>query len=144
MGHHCWPLSLAYKFWLTFRMSHLCICKSNILRRFRSVKYCNFTEFLGAESLWKHTVSAEFLAHFPKLYENCVLSQKFHTRKLGEVTAMFWFNFKGDSNAAQNMKFLINNLFSKCDQIQRLVTFTKEIINAKLHFFNSVMFNHVP
>ena len=36
------------------------------------------------------------------------------------------------------MKFCIKDFFSKCDQIHRklqvLVTFTEEILNAKLHF----------
>ena len=40
---------------------------------------------------------------------------------------------------AQKMKFLINDFFSKCDQIRTdLVTFTEEIINEKLHFLCSV------
>ena len=36
------------------------------------------------------------------------------------------------------MQFCIKDFFSKCDQIRRklqvLVTFTEEILNAKLHF----------
>ena len=36
---------------------------------------------------------------------------------------------------AQKMKFSIMGFFSKCDQIRRkLVTFTEEIFNGKLHF----------
>ena len=40
---------------------------------------------------------------------------------------------------AQKMKFSIEDFFSKCDQICNfpadLVTFTEEIVNGKLHFF---------
>ena len=38
------------------------------------------------------------------------------------------------------MKFSIKDLFSKCEQIRRkdLFTFTKEILNGKLHFLCSV------
>ena len=39
----------------------------------------------------------------------------------------------------QKKKFSIKDFFGKCDQIRRnsadLVTFTKEILNGKLHFF---------
>ena len=38
---------------------------------------------------------------------------------------------------AQKMKFSIKDFFSKCDQIRRLVTFTEEILNGKLHFLCS-------
>ena len=37
---------------------------------------------------------------------------------------------------AQKMKFFIKGFFSKCEQI-RSFTFTKEILNVKLHFFCS-------
>ena len=41
------------------------------------------------------------------------------------------------------MKFSIKDFFSKCDQIRSLladlVTFTKEILNGKLHLLLSVM-----
>ena len=39
------------------------------------------------------------------------------------------------------MKFSIKNFFSKCDQIKfpaNLVTFTKDILNEKLHFLCNV------
>ena len=42
------------------------------------------------------------------------------------------------SRTAQKIKFCIKHFFSKCDQIRRkldLVTFTEEMLNAKLHFF---------
>ena len=39
---------------------------------------------------------------------------------------------------AQKIKFSIKGFFSKCDQIRRkLVTFTEEIFNGKLHFLCS-------
>ena len=38
---------------------------------------------------------------------------------------------------AQKMKFSIKGLFSKCDQIVDLVTFTEEILDGKLHFLCS-------
>ena len=48
---------------------------------------------------------------------------------------------------AQKMKFSSKEFFSKCDQIHRklqeaLVTFTEEILNAKLHFLCGV-FNKI-
>ena len=43
------------------------------------------------------------------------------------------------SDTAQKMKVLINDFFSKCDQIADLVTFTEEILNGKLNFLYSVM-----
>ena len=40
----------------------------------------------------------------------------------------------------QKMKISIKDFFSKCDQIRRkLVTFTGEILNGKLHFLCSDM-----
>ena len=39
----------------------------------------------------------------------------------------------------KKMKFSIKDFFSKCDQISDLVTFTEEILNGKLHFWNSVV-----
>ena len=47
---------------------------------------------------------------------------------------------------AQKMKFSIKDFSGKCDQIRSffadLVTFTEEILNGKLHFLNSVSFDH--
>ena len=39
----------------------------------------------------------------------------------------------------KKMKFSINDFFSKCDQIRmkRMITFTEEIFNGKLHFLCS-------
>ena len=37
----------------------------------------------------KGIISAEFLKNCPKLCGNCVFSQNFHTRKLGEITAYY-------------------------------------------------------
>ena len=39
---------------------------------------------------------------------------------------------------AQKMKFSIKDVFSKCDLIPNLVTFTEEILSGKLHFLCSV------
>ena len=44
------------------------------------------------------------------------------------------------TSTAQKMKFSIKDFFSKCHQIRsfpRLVTFTEEILNRKLHFLCS-------
>ena len=38
---------------------------------------------------------------------------------------------------AQKIKFSIKDLFSKCGQIRRLVTFTEEILKGKLDFLCS-------
>ena len=43
-------------------------------------------------------------------------------------------------DTAQKMKFLITDFLSKCDQI-RMVTFTEEIRNGKLHFLCSERFS---
>ena len=48
--------------------------------------------------------------------------------------------FTWQTRTAQKMKFSIKDFLSKCDQIRRkldLVTFTKEILNGKLHFLCS-------
>ena len=39
---------------------------------------------------------------------------------------------------AQKMKFSIKYVFSKCDQIANLITFTEEMLNKKLYFLCSV------
>ena len=39
---------------------------------------------------------------------------------------------------AQEMKFSVKVVFSKCEQIRSLFTFTKEIIHGKLNFICSV------
>ena len=41
------------------------------------------------EILYKGTVSAQFRVNCPKLCENCVFPQNFHTRKLAEITVFF-------------------------------------------------------
>ena len=38
---------------------------------------------------------------------------------------------------AQKMKFSIKYVFSKCDQIANLITFTEEMLNKKLYFLCS-------
>ena len=48
-----------------------------------------------------------------------------------------------DGYTAQKMKFSITNLFSKCDQIRRII-FTEEILNGKLHFLCSIFDNLKP
>ena len=48
-------------------------------------------------------------------------------------------NFEGCT--AQKVKFPIKDFFSKCDQIR--ITFTKEILNEKLHFLCNDVF-HFP
>ena len=48
--------------------------------------------------------------------------------------------FRERKITAQKMKFSIKDFFSKCDQMRSpedLVTFTKEILNGKLHFLCS-------
>ena len=38
---------------------------------------------------------------------------------------------------AQKMKFSIKYVFSKCDQIANLITFTEDMLNKKLYFLCS-------
>ena len=42
--------------------------------------------FPGVETLWKHTVSAEFRANCPKQCGNCAFPQNLCTRKLAEIS----------------------------------------------------------
>ena len=46
-----------------------------------------------------------------------------------------------DTSTTEKTKFSIKDFFSKCDEIHAdLVTFTEEILNGKLQFFCSVIF----
>ena len=57
------------------------------LQNSRCTKYQNVNYFSGVEVSRKCTISSEFRATRPKLYRNCVLTQNFHTKKLGELSA---------------------------------------------------------
>ena len=58
--------------------------KHHVLCSVNCVKYRNYAEFPGVETLCKCTASAEFRAN-----ENCSFPQNIHTRKLDEIK-VFW------------------------------------------------------
>ena len=54
---------------------------------------------------------------------------KLHLLELDKTVPIF--------TTAQKMKFSIKYVFSKCDQIVNLITFTEDMLNKKLYFLCS-------
>ena len=100
---------------------------------------CNFIK--------KETLAQVFSCKFCEIFKNTFLTEHLQLTA-SEANALFFYSlecrYRKDHfckiNTAQKMKFSINDLFSKCDQIRRcgLVTSAEEILNGKLHFLCSV------
>ena len=115
---------------MTFDLSQTCILENKRVWVIWALRKKYFT--VATETTFLCKVNTYLKLPENKIFLNRWCSCQTVTFDLFQISI-----FKNKTITAQKMEFSIKDFFSKCDQIQDLVTFTKEILNGKLHFLCS-------